>query len=119
MKKPLIIEKTDSTPGVLFNTTKGILMISGRSFPEYPLKFYSVLLDNLKDVETETLSITIELDYINTASTKCLIDFLKEANKQFKLSVVWMSEEDDEDIEELGKHMEEILEIEFEFRIFI
>ena len=117
--KTLEIKGTKYTPSVFFNTDKGILMITGRSYPETPEGVFSPIEDALKEVAVPELSVTVELDYINTSSTKALLELLKRAKEMFELSVVWVNEEDDEDVEELGKHFEEILECHFKFRIFV
>ena len=114
------IEGKSNTPNVLFNIYKGVLIITGRSFPEYPADFYAPVIEKVKEVDSDLLSVTIEMDYVNTASAKSLLELLKEAKREVKkVSVIWASEEDDEDMIELGEQYEELLEIDFEYRVFI
>lgn len=111
---------TQNTPNVFFNINKGILIIAGKSFPEHPQPLYESISDLFAEVKSESLSIRVELDYINTSSSKCLLTLLKKAKETIKkVSVIWVSEEDDDDIKETGEYFEEFTELPFEFREFV
>jgi len=113
----LNVKGTKSTPNIMFNTNKGLLFITGRSFPEMPETVYKPLFDRLNKVKTNNLVITIELEYINTSSTKMLLNLLKEAENKIKeVSIIWTSEEDDEDMIELGEYFASMLKAPFEFK---
>lgn len=114
------IKKTNNTPAVYFNKL-GILKIMGRSLPEDTMQWYS----KLKDVMTEfvktgqSIEITIEMDYVNTSSSKALLDVLRiPIDNNIDVSIIWSYEVDDEDIMELGEFYEEALDIKFTFKEF-
>lgn len=112
------IEKTKSTPSVYFNKS-GILILTGNSYPEYPNIFYKQLSDKVIEFsrENKSLHITIEMLYVNTSSSKYLYDLIKIALDNINVvNITWAYEEDDEDMEELGKCFEESFNIEFEFK---
>jgi len=119
----LFTASTNSTPAVFFNIEKGILTITGNSYPEDSVKFYDELkkalnyfIENHSDTN---LIITFEFVYINTSSTKTVYNLLKTAIKNLdNVSVVWGYEEDDDDIQELGEDFSETLDINFEYRVF-
>ena len=107
-------------PNVYFNEKVGELRITGRSFPENPIDFYNPLIESVKNLTVDSLSVTIEVDYLNTSSTKCILELLKTAkNTVNDLVVVWINEEGDDDMQELGEYFEECLDLEFDFRVFV
>jgi hypothetical protein len=117
MENLLEIKGTQNTPNIFFQIERGLLMITGRSYPEYPEYVFSPIMEKLKNVKSNSLSVTFEMDYINTSSTKYILELLRKAQDQIGcISVTWVSEEDDEDMEELGLHLEDALDIKFEMR---
>jgi hypothetical protein len=112
------LEGTNNTPKVLFDLETGEFVMEGRSFPEHPVPFFDLLLDATSKVKSKSINMTFQLDYVNTSSSKCILALIKAAevktNKNTK--VCWISEEDDEDTEELGKVFEECTTAPFEFR---
>ena len=120
----LIIDSTNSTPAVLFNVKKGILMLSGKSLPEDANKFYepieNALDEYIQKYSNNLLMITCEFEYINTSSSKALYNLLLKAVKalKFNVSIVWGYEDEDEDLKEQGEDFASALGVEFEYRIF-
>jgi hypothetical protein len=116
-----ILEPTKSTPSVYFNK-HGVLIISGKSLPEDSLSFYKPILDNVREfVEknpNDSIQITIEMEYVNTSSSKMLLTLLEIPIKAgFQTSIVWAYEEGDDDIEELGTFIEESLNVDFTYKV--
>ena len=117
--KNLEIKPSSSTPAVMFLKT-GILIISGRSMAEDSAGFYQPIIDRMKEFIglNHSIQITVEMEYVNTASSKMLLELLKipiEAN--IPTTITWNYEEDDDDHLDLGKYYEEILGVEFNFRM--
>jgi len=112
------IEKTKNTPLVILDSDNKSLKFEGRSFPEHPISFYSNIMDLIKsNYKTDSLEIIMEFDYINTSSAKCILNMLKELKIMFKyISVIWISEEDDEDTIEIGNIFCDISKIPFTFK---
>ena len=117
----LEIKGDKKTPEVVFSGA-GKLKISGRSIPENSTEFYSPVLNWLDDYSSnpskETL-LTIELEYFNTSSSKCLLDVFRKleplhAGKKSDVRVLWKYEEDDEDIMEAGEDYQSIIKLPFE-----
>ena len=104
------------TPSVKFNTN-GHLELRGRSIPENSLDFYKPLLEWVdhysKQAMPETV-VQIQLDYFNTASSKCLLDlFRRLENINSKVSIHWFYEQDDENMLEAGEDYEAIVNVPF------
>jgi hypothetical protein len=109
--KSILIEATHSTPAVNFNID-GRLMIEGRSLPEDVNKFYKPLIEWIEDLTSESVKLDINLEYLNSASTKKLMELLKilDANSKVKSFIInWHYEEGDDDTLETGQIFEEVL----------
>ncbi len=92
-------------PEVMFDADKGICEISGESYMEETYKFYLPLINWLKDYTKEVkkpVELNIKLIYLNTSSTKCVLDML-EILKDFedaggKAKVTWYYDKSDPDM---------------------
>lgn len=117
----LLIVSTKRTPEVNFSTD-GRLMISGRSIPEDPSKFYDQLFEwvfHYCQEPSETTTIDISLEYFNSGSSKAILEILRAlvdtATRGKQISVNWYYEEGDDDILERGEYYESILDLKFNF----
>ena len=119
----LIVEKTARTPHISFDSAKSILNIQGRSIPENSLQFYGVLFkwaDNFyqDSVEHQNLEVIFKLEYFNTSSSKCILDFLRKLENLkkmgVKVKVYWFYDVRDEDMQEVGQDFKDILDLEIE-----
>jgi hypothetical protein len=113
----LIIEPTNSTPAIQFRED-GRLLIEGRSLPENVLKFYTPLIEWASQLTIQVVKLDINLEYLNSASSKKLLELLKvfDANSHIlNFMVNWHYEADDEDSLENGQIFEDLL-IKAEFR---
>lgn len=116
----LIIEGTQKTPSIKFLQESGSLEIRGRSIPENSIEFYKPLNEWILaygDNPKKETSVDIKLEYFNTSSSKCILDFFKvlesiNGNKT-EIKVNWFFEEDDEDMEEAGEDYQAIINIPF------
>jgi hypothetical protein len=107
----LIVESTINTPTVKFGTD-GRLLMEGRSLPENVAKFYQPLIEWAAMLTAEVVKMDINLEYINSASAKKILELLKvlDANNNIKeFIVIWHYEKDDEDVLENGQIFEELL----------
>ncbi len=101
----LKILSTPSTPQIDFNSS-GQLSIKGKSLPEDPRKFYNPLFNWLEKLSTEQVQIDIMLDYVNTSSSKRIIELIKtiDTNSNVKkIKMNWFYETDDADMLEFGE----------------
>jgi len=107
---------TPKTPSVHFAPT-GHLELKGRSIPENSLEFYKPLIDWLDQYAKESAAETnvhVQLEYFNTSSSKCLLDFFKRLeNVTNKVTIHWYYEQDDEDMLEAGEDYEAIISVPF------
>jgi hypothetical protein len=113
----MYLEPTTCTPEVKF-MTDGRLLLEGRSLPENVTEFYSPLIEWAQMLKTEVVKMDINLEYLNSASSKKLLELLKilDANNSVKQLIInWHYESDDEDTLESGQIFEELL-LKAEFR---
>ncbi len=111
------IEPSNSTPKVDFKIC-GELNLEGRSLPEDSIKFYSPLFVWAREYVAEKTVINIKLEYLNTSSSKQLLQLLKiitenPQNKTVKIN--WYYEEGDLDSLETGEHYATIIDAPFKF----
>ena len=107
----IIINATTNTPEIRF-TRNGRLMIEGRSLPENVVAFYNPLIKWVRELNVSTAKVDINLEYVNSASSKKMLEILKtlDANSAIRdLIVNWHYEEDDEDALENGQIYEEFM----------
>ncbi|MDP4187682.1 MAG: DUF1987 domain-containing protein [Bacteroidota bacterium] len=116
----LIIEKTNNFPSVHFSPSTGILKFEGRSIPEDAVKFYSPLLEWIKEYfknPSDKTRFDIHLEYVNSGSSKFLWSILKYAEISQKkgkdVIVDWFYDEDDEALLELGEQIKSSIELPF------
>jgi hypothetical protein len=125
--KELIIEKTSSSPKVIFDCNNNIFEISGESRPNDPAGFYGRILKWLDDFSpylesqktcTEPVVFNMSFEYFNSSSAKYILDFCKKLGKiragGNKIVVRWHHKEDDEDMLEAGKEMSRLAKLPFE-----
>lgn len=117
----LTILKTDDTPEVLFDKKNGIFLISGRSLPEDAVEFYRPLFAWIKTYEIEpnpTTEFIFKLEYANTASSKLIQDFLLALEKISGVTIVWSYYDGDDDMEEMGRELSDMIDLPFKFENF-
>ena len=118
----LEIEKTKYTMAISFNKDTGILEMEGSSYPENALDFFGPIIDWIKDFisrEKKALVLNIRLNYLNTSSTKCILDIFEILEQHYKsggdVKIHWYYAEDDEDIMETGEELAEDFDFPIEF----
>jgi hypothetical protein len=107
----LIIKSSIDTPKVEF-FENGELLIEGKSCPVAVTRFFEPLFSWIAGLRAEKVNFTINLEYINSASVKRILDLLKilDANRNVKEIVInWHYEEGDDDALETGQIFEEML----------
>lgn len=101
----LYIDNTPSTPEIKFEKS-GSLSIRGKSLPEDPKRFYNPLFKWVEELTTDNVDITVQLEYVNTSSSKRIIELLKKIDNNSKVKHVkmnWYYEIDDPDMLEFGE----------------
>ena len=108
----LHIEKEQYTPHIQFFESEGRLLIEGKSISEDPFAFYQPLFNWTDEFVKNPFELTVEfyLEYFNTASSKMIYDFVKNIfEAEIKPNFIWKYMEDDEDIEEYGEYLQDLV----------
>lgn len=99
----LSIAPSISTPSVDFDPASGLLQLGGESYPENSFEFYAPVNAWLKAFLAETngpVKLKVALSYLNTSSTKCMIDLLDDLEAAHRrglpVDVVWYYDSDNE-----------------------
>lgn len=119
-------EPTNVTPFVSFNPSSGEFVIKGRSIPENAEMFYSSILgwlDCLGEEPPVKIVLTLQLEFLNIASSKRLLFILyrmiEAQEKGCRVMVRWCYDERDQDMLEVGEdYAQMVSEVPFEFVAF-
>jgi hypothetical protein len=116
----LYIEATKSTPEILFDPATGVLSMSGESYPENSFEFFRPILSWLARftvVHHGPLTLNTSLSYLNTGSTKCMmdiLDLLEESHLSGKsVAVNWYYDEENHRAFETAEEFREEVSIPF------
>ena len=116
----LFIDGSAKTPSIDFDAETGVLLLKGRSIPENSIEFYKPLndwLDGYSGTPKAKTVVDMRLEYFNTSSSKCILDFFKRLEKvngnNTEVHVNWYFETDDEDMEEAGEDYQAIVGLPF------
>jgi SiaC family regulatory phosphoprotein len=120
--KPLNIDSTDDTPKVALDHQAGVLEFIGNSYPENSSKFYSPILDWLKDFQKHSQAkkvvASFNFDYFNTSSAKYILEILRLIEDYQKAGneclIKWFYFEEDTDMLEAGEDYERTVAVPFE-----
>lgn len=118
---PLEINGTADTPHVLMDKSSGRFEISGRSLTDNAPDFYKPIADWLKAYSSSpnvVTEVSFKFEYLNIESSKSVLDLLTILEKVKGTSVTWYFNEDDEDMEEIGEELAELVSIPFKFEIY-
>ena len=106
----LIIIATKHTPQIELIIAENKLSISGQSWPENAMITFQPLMDKLESYFAEpnkTLKIAINLDFINTCSTKMLINIFSQFQQWYeqdhKIELTWYYQTGDDDYKDNGE----------------
>jgi hypothetical protein len=98
----------------------GRILIQGECYPENAFRFFMPLFDWVREYTSGrggVLDARFRLDYFNSSTSKCLLDFfelLEEHQKKHgSVTVTWYYEADDEDIKESGEDFSEDMSFPF------
>ena len=119
--EPLIIKKTEKTPGVVLNKETGKFIISQTSWPENAREFYEPVIKWLEDYfENDPLDETIfqiRLTYMNTSSSKQIakiLALLKKYSSKHNIKIQWYYETGDIDMRNDALRYSTLLNIDIE-----
>lgn len=117
--KTLIIKGDFKHPQIKFNAANGILELIGNSIPDEAEKFYTPIIEWIKNYSqnpNNTTTLNLKLIYLNSASKKHIFDIfdiIKSCEKN--VTINWYYEQDDEDMLEVGESYKELLNLSINF----
>jgi hypothetical protein len=125
MEKHVIQEELKNCPGIFYYPDTNNLELIGRSIPENPELIFR-RLDEWITVHFEKnkdLNVSIQLEYINSGSSKYLYEILKRltgfGRTGNSVKMKWLYEEDDEAMLELGEHYRDTAGIPLEIEMIV
>ena len=115
------LTQSPKTPYIHFDSNNGNFELKGKSIPENSVIFYKPLFEWLDGYIQKPASATvlnIQLDYFNTSSSKCVVDLFKKLesihkNAKGEVTINWLYNEDDEDMQEAGEDYKSIIKLPF------
>ncbi len=122
--RTLDIEQSASTPRIIFQPDERVLLIRGESYPENSFEFYAPVAGWLKEylAGESTLNLDINVSYLNSSSTKCmldLLDILEEAHcKGARISLVWRYDQENPRSLDLAQEFQEEVTLPFAIRSY-
>lgn len=125
MEKLVIQQELKNCPGIIYYPDSNKLEIFGRSIPENPETIFRRLEDwiTLHFEKHDGLDVFIQLEYINSGSSKYLYEVLKRLTGYRRMGKVvkmkWRYEEDDEAMLELGEHYRDTAGIPLEIEMIV
>mgnify|MGYP001579613563 CR=1 FL=1 len=125
MEKHVIQEELKNCPGMTYYPDTNKLELIGRSIPENPELIFRRLDEwiTLHFEKNKALNVNIQLEYINSGSSKYLYEILKRLTSFGRsgndVRLKWLYEEDDEAMLELGEHYSDTagIPLEIEMRV--
>lgn len=109
----LFIPSTADTPEINFDNVSGKFSITGRSYPSDSAAFFQPVTDWLNQYilnPNKTIVLEINIEYFHSVSIKFLTNIVTKLirlnSSDVSVSVVWYSEDDDDDNLDLGKTIE-------------
>ena len=128
------IERTNTTPSVLFDFDNNQYEIKGCSRPEDVVAFYGQLIDWLTDIKQNIndelkaktaknpMIFKLCYDYFNSSSAKYILDIVLLINKLFEsglqVASEWQYKKEDEDMLETGKEFTDLIKCPINFVAF-
>ncbi|HPW67078.1 MAG TPA: DUF1987 domain-containing protein [Salinivirgaceae bacterium] len=128
--KPIVFEKTASTPQVIFDIKSNRFEINGCSRPEDVRSFYLPILDWLAELNANSIDyierfkenaavFKIKFSYFNSSSAKYILDMMLLLNKMHEdglnVYLEWHYEKGDEDMLDVGRELAEMINFNLKF----
>jgi hypothetical protein len=125
MEKFVIQEELKNCPGIVYYADSNKLELVGRSIPENPELIFRRLEEWITShfENNKGLDVFIQLEYINSGSSKYLYEVLKRLTGYGRsgktVKIKWLYEEDDEAMLELGEHYRDTAGIPLEIEMIV
>ncbi|MGO9410482.1 MAG: SiaC family regulatory phosphoprotein [Spirochaetia bacterium] len=120
----LTIAGSVSSPTVRLDASRGRMELSGESYPQNAFDFFTPINDWARQFLRERpdpLTLEIRLSYLNTSSTKCVIDLLDLLENAYKIGravgVTWYCDKENDRAREAAEEFREDVTLPFEIRL--
>jgi hypothetical protein len=116
------VEATKMTPQIELDPDKKVYSLTGNSRPENPMQFYKTMFEWLNaffEETSEKMIFEVKMDYFNTSTSKILLDLFELFEKFAEskdLHVIWYYQSDDEEMQEAGEELLDLVEISHEIK---
>jgi hypothetical protein len=116
-------EGTKMTPEIVLDAVNHIYKISGNSRPENPMQFYKPVFEwisNHLTTSSNKFILEMKMDYFNTSTSKIFLDLFEmfEAHDATEnVHVVWYYQSDDEEMQEAGEELLDLVSISHEIKL--
>ena len=118
MTENIKIDGSERSPEIEFNFDTNSFHMKGESYPEDIAAFYGEIITSFKthlsELEGKTVQFTFELIYFNSSTAKVLMGLFETldetAGNGNAVTITWVHEEDDDNMEEMGEDFGEDLE---------
>jgi hypothetical protein len=112
------IDGSERSPEIDFNFNNNTYLVKGESYPEDITAFYGEIIGKLEGhfggLNGSTIQFTFELIYFNSSTAKVLMELFdtldETASNGNEVTVTWIHEKDDDNMEEMGEDFGEDLE---------
>lgn len=116
----LVLAKTKNTLGINFDSSSGVLDLSGSSFPENASEFFDPIISWIQGYMLEVtgkVTLNFRFDYLNSSSIKYVSDIIEKlevySQSGGEVSINWYYDENDDDILEMGEDLKEDVSLTF------
>lgn len=115
----LDIPQSSSTPLIRFDAAGRKVNISGESYPENSFGFYAPVIGWMKEYlsGSNELHLDIDVSYMNSSSTKCMLDLLdlmEDAHvRGVRVAIVWRYDRDNPRSLDLAEEFQEEVTLPF------
>lgn len=121
--KRLEITASNNTPHIILDVDSNIFLIEGKSFPEDSKEFYRPViewLDEFKNSNPKAIRVCFNLFYLSSSSIISIKQFLMKVvdlnNSGVETAVIWLYDEDDDDIKKTGEDYQKLTKLKFEYK---
>lgn len=115
----LEIAGTETTPSILFDPKENQFTIEGRSLMEDVSTYYKPMQDWFIEYQkkpNQKTELNIRLEYLNTATSRKFLDVFNKLQEIPGSKVIWHFLDEDDDMEEIGQELAELVTVPFELR---
>ncbi len=116
-----IKNKTRNTPNILHDLSSNFVLFEGDCTPEDAVEFFDSFIPELVQlINTKNIpKLVFELNYYNSSSSKCLLDFFltlaKTPSVRDNLTIEWKHDKDDYELKEAGENFKAITNLDYVF----